>query len=151
MADHRQELVDGFAARAAYYAGVLDRGLASYDAAAHLAQLRSICILWLDRNLFLWGLPYESLRAGQSPRDIADGPVGKRDFVCLSGMALHSGALALRKHFLDEWRRQGAMPGYAFEWSYVSPIGWTAAEVAERELVPAARAETARLLKARTA
>jgi hypothetical protein len=42
----------------------------------------------------LYGLPYERLRPGQSPRDIAEGPVGKRDFfwICSDDIARIEGA-----------------------------------------------------------
>jgi len=42
----------------------------------------------------LYGLPYERLRPGQSPRDIAEGPVGMRDFlrICSDDIARIEGA-----------------------------------------------------------
>jgi hypothetical protein len=45
-------------------------------------------------GLGLYGLPYERLRPGQSPRDIAEGPVGMRDFfwICSDDIARIEGA-----------------------------------------------------------
>jgi hypothetical protein len=42
----------------------------------------------------LYGLPYERLRPGQAPRDIAEGPVGMRDFIwiCSDDIARIEGA-----------------------------------------------------------
>jgi len=138
MAPSLQDQIDASRVRHAWYKDQLVRGLATYSGAAHLASLRRVRILWLDSNLSLWGLPYEQLRQGQSPRDIAEGPVGKRDFIALHGMPLHAGARAMREAFLDAWRSQGVMPGHWYEWSYVQQP-----ELDDAALVAAADAATA--------
>ena len=115
------DLLDASRVRLEWYRSQLARGLPLYKAAEHIASLHAVRILWLDYNLLLWGLPYEQLRPGQQPRDIAEGPIGKRDFLALHGMPLHEGARNIREAFFTCWKAQGAMPGHAYEWSYVQP------------------------------
>lgn len=128
--------------RASYLKTELQRHLAGYDPRRQIEELQRIKILWADREGRLWGLPYERLRPGQSPRDIAEGPVGTRDFIALWGWPLHSGVRAIRDAFFAGWREQGAMPGRAFEWGYVAPV-----ELDEGALIEQAERDTARLRK----
>lgn len=105
--------------RLAWLRQEIERINAASDPEGLRRELETVKIIYFDRNLTLWGLSYEQLRDNQQPRDIEEGPVGRRDFILLEGFWRSADERAVLDEYLDRWKAAGAKLGYHFEWLYL--------------------------------